>query len=28
MDALNLAYPTVSEARKTELKAIRAQLTP
>jgi PPK2 family polyphosphate:nucleotide phosphotransferase len=28
MDSLNLAYPTVSEARKTELKAIRAQLTP
>ena len=28
MDALNLAYPTVSEARKTELKAIRAQLAP
>ena len=27
-DALNLSYPTVSEARKTELKAIRAQLTP
>ncbi len=26
MDALNLAYPTVSEARKAELQAIRAQL--
>ncbi len=28
MDALKLAYPTVDEARKAELKAIRAQLAP
>jgi len=28
MDSLDLAFPTASEARKAELKAIRAQLAP